>query len=283
VILTPGLSLQAVLSGAVSANQPEVHVDFAQYNQSGEQSKPGSYRTALNDTTDVTLIKDDAGNSLPTAGLSLSVLSLSIYNKDTSSITVTVKTDDGTTERIRRKHTLLTGETLSYEISEGWYATDANGNRKTSATSVNSSAVLGTTTNDDATAGRLGEYSISTVASNTVSLTTATPANITSISLTAGDWDVSGKVIYTTAATTNVVSLLMGISTTSATIAGEETTGKLQNVAAGLVYGATTVHVTGPVVRVSIASTTTVYLVTNQAFTVSTLTGGGTIRARRVR
>jgi hypothetical protein len=40
---------------------------------------------------------------------------------------------------------------------------------------------------------------------------------------------------------------------------------------------------TTPVVRLSLAATTTVYLVSRATFTVSTLKAYGTIRARRVR
>lgn len=131
------LSLQAVLAGAVSANQPECHVNFITWDASGEPSKPGTQRAALNSTTDVTILS--APN---TAGYVMEPISVSIYNKDTASITVTVKTDDGTTERIIAKSTLLTLETLCYEKGQGWYALDANGNRKEATSSVFSSLTV---------------------------------------------------------------------------------------------------------------------------------------------
>jgi hypothetical protein len=132
MILTPGVKLEAVLAGAITTSQPEVHVSYRLYNTAGEKTKPTLYRTVLNSTTDVTLILDQSGGAIPQQGFVLEILSLNIYNKDTVSATVTVKTDDGTTERIVRKVTLLTLETLSYQKDEGWYATDANGNRKNS-------------------------------------------------------------------------------------------------------------------------------------------------------
>src|ERR1019366_4169569 len=54
--------------------------------------------------------------------------------------------------------------------------------------------IVGTATNDNATAGNVGEH-IQAVASNVVA-TDATFVNITSISLTAGDWDVTGISVY---------------------------------------------------------------------------------------
>src|SRR5690349_16625741 len=58
-------------------------------------------------------------------------------------------------------------------------------------------SLAGTATNDDAAAGKIGEYIESEVLSGSaVSLTTNTAANITSISLTAGDWDVWGAAVY---------------------------------------------------------------------------------------
>jgi hypothetical protein len=52
----------------------------------------------------------------------------------------------------------------------------------------------GTATNDSAAAGDVGEYVSSVIATGSAtSFTTATAKNITSISPTAGDWDVQGE------------------------------------------------------------------------------------------
>ena len=140
MILIASLNLQAVLASAVAANQPESHVDYVDYNQNGELTKPATYRTALNSNTDVTIL------AAPTAGGFIrDVLRASIYNKDTATVTVTVKTDDGTTERIDRKVSLLTGETIAFEKGRGWYATDANGNIKENMSANGTKEVLTTT------------------------------------------------------------------------------------------------------------------------------------------
>jgi hypothetical protein len=112
----------------------------------------------------------------------------------------------------------------------------------------------GTTTNNDASAGYVGEF-IDSTATNVTVATTAT--NLTSISLTAGDWDVSGIVqFYGGGAVTYVVG---AINTTSASFSGTAV-GKNQivsatNAANGL--GSATL----PRLRFSLASTTTIYLI----------------------
>lgn len=145
--------------------------------------------------------------------------------------------------------------------------------------------IVGTGTNNNAAAGSVGEYISSVIASGSaVALTTATPVNITSISLTAGDWDVTGAVDYIPAATTNIVFILGSLSATTGT---PDTTPT--NVASsvygsgGIVTPTASPRLAMPVLRVSIASTTTYFLVSNQSFTVSTLTGYGYIAARRIR
>lgn len=141
--------------------------------------------------------------------------------------------------------------------------------------------LAGTTTNDSAAAGDIGEQIISTVASGSaVSLTTNTPANVTSISLTAGDWDVSGNIGYTAGGSTVVSILIGGINTTSATLPTAPN-GGYYLWTGGLTGGAPW----SPIVptRLSLSSTTTVYLVTQGTFTTSTLTAYGVLRARRMR
>jgi len=139
----------------------------------------------------------------------------------------------------------------------------------------------GTTTNNNAAAGVVGELISSNVVSPGVSLTTATFANITTISLTAGDWDVSGVVGVTTGATTTIAYINYGVSTTSAT---DGALGQMGSLTTPATIAATIDFVvSAPVTRLSLASTTTVYLVTRVSFAVSTANAYGVIRARRVR
>jgi hypothetical protein len=137
MILDQSLKLEAVLAGAVSANQPKVHVDYVDYNAEGNPLPPTPFRVALNSGTDVTILAAPTGNTQRR-----DPIRVSIYNEDTASITVTVKTDDSTDERIIHKETLLTLESVHFEKGQGWYALDANGNRKEVTGSTFSSATV---------------------------------------------------------------------------------------------------------------------------------------------
>lgn len=143
-----------------------------------------------------------------------------------------------------------------------------------------------TATNDSATAGNLGEYITSVVTSGSpVSLTTGVTSNITSISLTAGDWDVTGVAAFALGATTNTTYLSSSISLTSATSDTSMDRLAIQNYGTGQVIGSAggSSRITLPTTRISLAGTTTVYIVSNCGFTVSTAAVYGEIRARRAR
>jgi hypothetical protein len=143
----------------------------------------------------------------------------------------------------------------------------------------------GTNTNDNAAAGYVGEY-VEDVNTG-VALTTGTSADIGTLSLTAGDWDVVTSSQFNAAATTIAASYTMSISKTSATNAG--TTG--YPTAGEIIIAANFDDTTGnndrsfftPPVRVSLSATTNIYGVVTSSFTVSTMTASGAIWARRVR
>lgn len=158
-------------------------------------------------------------------------------------------------------------------------------------TAPTSADILATTTNNSAATGYIGQYTASVIASGSaVSLTNATPANLTSISLEAGDWDVSVKCNFKGAATTLVATLACGISTTSATF--DTTNGRsaftyvsggtaaLYNAIAGG-FPPPTVSVSSA--RLSLSGTTTVYATAGSQFTTSTSAVYGVLSARRPR
>ncbi|MEF1435483.1 hypothetical protein QWU86_11715, partial [Neisseria gonorrhoeae] len=79
--------------------------------------------------------------------------------------------------------------------------------------------IVGTTTNNNANAGSDGEFiSSSVVVGSAVALTTNVTANVTSITLTAGDWDVAGTVSINPARSTTIAAVIAGISNTTATL-----------------------------------------------------------------
>jgi len=144
-------------------------------------------------------------------------------------------------------------------------------------------AIQGTNTNDSAAAGYVGEYISSEVlVGSAVSLTNGGTATVTSISLTAGDWDVSGNVWTSIGAGTLTQTINAAISTTAATLPTRPGSGASTQIILGTGVSAASGVPTGTR-RVSLASTTTVYLVVYTEFTVSTLAAYGFIGARRVR
>lgn len=154
----------------------------------------------------------------------------------------------------------------------------------TSAITPSSTAgIVGTATNDSANAGSVGELISSNIlVGSSVSLSSGVVANVTSISLTAGNWMVWGNVVTNPAGTTTTQSVGCGISTTTAAFptapgGGAEqilpiTGAASQNMA--LSCGQT---------NLKLAGTTTVFLVAQVYFGVSTMGGYGFIGAIRIR
>lgn len=143
--------------------------------------------------------------------------------------------------------------------------------------------IVGVTTNSSASAGQVGEYIFSQVLSaSAVPLTLAVAANVTSISLTAGDWDVWGGVTLKPAGTTVTSQFVGWINTVSATQPTLPNNGAFVNMFLPSTAG---IDPTLPVgmTRLSLASTTTVYLTADALFSVSTNAVYGFIGARRVR
>jgi len=149
-----------------------------------------------------------------------------------------------------------------------------------SLTTSQTSGIIGTTTNNSANAGSVGEY-VSATASN-VSLVTGTPKTITSISLTAGDWDVTLVEQISGAASTNVNYGIASISLVNNT--ADTALDRINYAPGGNTI--TNLNALGPVVpsaRFSLSTTTTIYGVCQAGFTVSTLLCSASLHARRVR
>lgn len=153
----------------------------------------------------------------------------------------------------------------------------------TSLTFTSTSGIIGTTTNNNAAAGSVGEYISSTVlVGSAVALTSGVAANVTSISLTAGDWTVVGNIWFTNSVSSTVNHA--AINTISATLPTAPGSGGYNaiSVAGATAVLSTTLSVYAGNTRVSIAGTTTVYLVAQATFTGAS-NGYGFIGARRMR
>lgn len=143
------------------------------------------------------------------------------------------------------------------------------------AATATAGQIPGTTTNDNASAGNIGEYQTATASS--IAQVSGTATDIVSKSLTAGDWDCTGDIQTNTAG--NIGGGSAWISTTSATDPGFPNGGAYYT---ANVQASTNVRINVGTIRVSIASTTTVFLSTNFTYTVSN-TDSALVRCRRMR
>lgn len=138
--------------------------------------------------------------------------------------------------------------------------------------------IKGTSTIDNAAAGSIGEYVVSNVS---VAVSTGVATNITTISLSAGDWDINGVVGYNNA-TASATQLGAGVSTTSATLPPIGQLGLAQLATPSASINNATQIAIAPT-RFIVNATTTVYLVGIATFASGTTNLYGTIRARRMR
>lgn len=146
-----------------------------------------------------------------------------------------------------------------------------------------SSAVSGTTTNDNAPAGFIGEETESTVPiGSPVSLATGIASDITSILVSAGDWDAQADIWFTRNASTSVTQRFGWVSSTSATVPTPPGGGIVGRVTAALV-GETAEGFSTGTLRFSLAVPTTIYMSAMSIFTVSTNAVYGVLRLRRPR
>lgn len=144
--------------------------------------------------------------------------------------------------------------------------------------------IIGTTTNNNANAGSVGEYV--TANATGVAATSGVNLNVTSISLTAGDWEIDGLIATFPAGGTTTSFVIGGISVGSAVFstinAGPPQFDNVALHSSAIPAGAQFQEVV-PNTRLTLAATTTVFLVMSVTFATSTMQVGGSIRARRVR
>jgi len=204
--------------------------------------------------------------------------------------------NDGSTQKTSGKKSVyigaLTRSGTNFAINENVFGyaalgqgsnTFSFGNTAITAYHFNGGPIIanGTATNDDAGAGKVGEF-ITSVEAGPISMVTGDANDITSVTLTAGDWDVEGMIGFDGAGSTTVQYLRGGLNTTTDTLPSNPNMASFHGFSS-TVFGVNTVNLTVPKHRISIASTTTVYLVGQAYFGTSTCTGFGKIEARRVR
>lgn len=148
----------------------------------------------------------------------------------------------------------------------------------------------GTVTNDNASAGNVGELISSILTSSSaVSLVNSTPKDITTIPLTAGDFDVWGTIYFTGNAATTVTQAYGGVSTSANAFStgfngGDGSVGIQQYTSFSpfsTISGSFSLSF-GPV-RILLAANTTYHLVAELVFATNIANAFGSIYARRRR
>lgn len=143
-------------------------------------------------------------------------------------------------------------------------------------------AIRGTVTNDNAAAGFVGEYNETNITTLTNFPTSGQFGDFTSISLTAGDWDVTAiGEIQRNGATAD--DYILGISTTSGNSGTGLTIGLTRVFQDNSVNGLGFFSLITPTVRLSLSTTTTVYFKYFADYATATPKLRGGIKARRVR
>lgn len=143
----------------------------------------------------------------------------------------------------------------------------------------------GDTTNAVATAGNIGEiFSSTIVAGSAVVLSTGTPANVATITLTAGTWDISAQPAFTGGATTQATGIRASISTSSAT----ENTAAPNFWSSSYTAGFTpfaTFNLASSIspIRVALSGSQQYWLVARCEFTVAACNAFGSLRATRIK
>jgi hypothetical protein len=142
--------------------------------------------------------------------------------------------------------------------------------------------IVGTTTNNNANVGAVGEYVSATLASSSpITLVNSTFTNVLSINLSAGDWDVNGTTVLACNPASGMFNMQSYISTNSGANMGPPYPGQSSIVGTGLQVNA--IQMPTGTARFSLAATTTVYLGAYAAFNTGPATAYGIIRARRIR
>lgn len=294
-------SLELDLNAAVSTTQLPVVVSYVDISQSTfAMSAATTATTASNSTTAVTIV------AAPGATTTRQIKEITIKNSDTAAVLLWVQLNDNSTLREITKCTLSVGDTLQYTDTGGWKTLDSNGSAKFSINNVTgnltvggtlgvtgalsvtgvitpsqTNGIVGTTTNNDANAGSVGEV-IESYVGATSAPTSTQFGDLTSIALTAGDWDIVIMAEGLLATGTGLTRMQVGIGTASG------------NNGAGCVAGDTLADGSLPTVdfnqnynitskRVSLSGSATYYLKMYAQYSGGTPQFRGRITARRRR
>ena len=113
-------TLEIVLGSAVTTNQSPVTVDYVAFTSSA--TTPSVQLSTTNDATSVTIL------SAPSASTQYKINGITVANKDTLPITVTIEINDNTVKYpVAQSMVLAVGSTLQFTDTRGWFVINASG------------------------------------------------------------------------------------------------------------------------------------------------------------
>jgi hypothetical protein len=113
-------SLEIVLGSAVATNQSPVTVDYVSFTSSA--TTPSVQLSTTNSTTAVTIL------SAPSASTQYKINGITVANKDTSPITVTIQINDNSViYAVAQSMVIGVGSTLQFTDTRGWFVINASG------------------------------------------------------------------------------------------------------------------------------------------------------------
>lgn len=171
-VLTGSKKLQVLLAGAVATSECPITVSYNDRSTSG--LNPSSTDSITTSGTAVDVV------AAPPAGVRRELTGFTLYNDDTTSVTVTVRVYvNASTTRIVFYGTLLTNESVFYDDNTGWYCVNANGERKLSS----QTDVVNASSQASSLAAGIVIASVNSVSSQASSIALAViPASVNSVS-----------------------------------------------------------------------------------------------------
>ena len=235
----------------------------------------------VNNSTGVVTVRSSGGNTIVAMGPATDVIVTCIltsgttaasWNSDYSTSTVGVSSIAGTANQV-----IASAATGAVILSLPQSIATSSGVTFNSVAFSSNFGIIGTTTNDSAAAGSVGEFNTTVIPPTPVTMSSLVQTNLTTLSLTAGDWDVYGTGLYLVLTSAIITSVATGISKVSATLG---VTGTFMLIA-GTNLGSPSLPV--QMQRISLAATTTIYLVGYCQFSGGPVNGYGILYARRRR
>lgn len=184
VLDTTTKTIKVAMSGAAATSNPEFTVAYA--DSTSSSLTEGALDGALNGTTDVTVV------SAPAASTRRVIKWITIENKDTASVTLTVKYDNNGTQRIIANVTLAVGDTWT---TDGTFSN--TGALKTALSGVGSGTVTSVALSGGTTGLTVSGSPITTSGTITLAGTLVVANGGTGVTTSTG----SGSVVLSTSST----------------------------------------------------------------------------------